>query len=235
MSESFPDIPGVTITPDVAIGHFTSIGVPCTAHALVTAESTQGLQNFLRWADRTGEHIIVLGGGTNTLFADSFYDGFVIKLGQAFRDLKIQDTMLRAGCSIPVSRLLNIAVAENLTGLEFLWDIPGTLGGAIAGNAGSTGESICEKIEAVKGYDHHGATFAARRGDFTHSYRDSSLRGLVITEAIIALERSAPEEIQARLQSFKKTRRIQPIGVKSSGCIFKNPPGQHAGKLIDEA
>ena len=231
-----PSIQGIEIRPNQPVGKFTSFGAECRAHALVVANSQEGLSEFIRWAKMANEKYYILGGGTNCIFADPFYNGFIIKLGQAFRDVKIHNNLIRAGCSIPLSRLLNISISENLTGLEFTWDIPGTLGGAVAGNSGSANQAICDHIEAVKGIDEDGEMFIATRKGFEHRYRSCSLKGRLITEVVFRLKKENPEKIQENLQHFKDIRWIQPIGVKSSGCIFKNPSKEMpAGKIIDEA
>ena len=230
-----PEIAGVELREDAPVGKYTSIGVPCRARGLVSVETSEGLGKLLEWLARHEQPFYLMGGGTNLIFCDEYYDGFIIKLGQAFRDVKIHNNLIRAGCSIPLSRLLNISVAENLTGLEFAWDIPGTLGGAVIGNAGAFGESVCALIEVVKGFDRQGVSMAAKRGAFSYSHRTCSLRGLIITEVILSLKPGEPDDIEQHLQTFKDKRWIQPVGVKTCGCMFKNPPDAHAGKLIEEA
>jgi UDP-N-acetylmuramate dehydrogenase len=232
---TMPEIPGVELREDAPVGNYTSIGVPCRARALASVETAEGLGKMLGWVARHKQPFYLMGGGTNLIFCDKYYDGIIVKLGQAFRDVKIHENLIRAGCSIPLSRLLNISIAENLTGLEFAWDIPGTLGGAVIGNAGAFSESICELIEAVKGFDQKGSSVAAKRGGFTYGHRFCSLRGMIVTEVILALQPGDPEAIQQRLRTFKEQRWIQPAGVKTCGCMFKNPPNARAGKLIEEA
>ncbi|MBN1515283.1 UDP-N-acetylmuramate dehydrogenase [Candidatus Sumerlaeota bacterium] len=229
-----PEIPGIEIRQDVPVGKFTSISIDCRAKALVVADSDEGLGEFLRWAHANDVPWHMLGGGTNCFFADDYYDGYVIKLGQAFRDIKIHGHLIRVGCALPLSRLLNIAVAENLTGIEFLWDIPGTVGGAVTGNSGSANQSIGSFVEAVRGYTPAGERFACKKGGYEFEYRNSALRGMVVTEAVLRLVHDSPEAIEERLAHYKKLRQIQPAGVKSSGCVFKNPPDHSAGQLIDE-
>ena len=230
-----PAIQGVEIKEDVKVGKYTSIGVDCSARALVRANSNEGLEEFLQWCQDNGEQFHILGGGTNSVFVDPEFDGYIIKLGQHFSDLKIESDRIRTGCAIPLSRLLKISVAENLTGLEFTWDIPGTLGGAICGNAGTADKCICDLVEAVKGFTPDGKRWVANRDGFEYTYRNTALRGLIITQAILKLEHSDPDQIEQNLAHFKEIRWIQPAGVKTAGCIFKNPEGHRAGKLIDEA
>jgi UDP-N-acetylmuramate dehydrogenase len=147
---------------------------------------------------------------------------------------RVGQTMVRAGAGVPVGRLLAYCREEGLGGLEFLAGLPGTLGGAIAGNAGAWGREVCEALSAVWIVSASGAETALSGRELSHSYRCAGLGGGIVTRAQLELKPRSPELI-GRLTDERLGRRAQrhPLGAPSAGCVFKNPTGVSAGRLLD--
>jgi UDP-N-acetylmuramate dehydrogenase len=132
--------------------------------------------------------------------------------------------------------VVTTAVHEGLAGLEVLVGIPGTLGGALHGNAGTHGGDIGQWTSRATVITHHGETLQRQRDDMTFSYRGSSLDELVILDAVLQLEEDDPHDLAKRLQKLWIVRKAsQPMGHQCAGCVFKNPRGMKAGELIERA
>jgi UDP-N-acetylmuramate dehydrogenase len=126
---------------------------------------------------------------------------------------------------------------EGLRGLEGLAGIPGQVGGAIAGNAGSYGTEIKDIVASVTLIDLEGRTLVLGREDIAFGYRSAELpRGSMVLGAELRLARGRPDEVARRIGKWLETKKkTQPLGKRSAGCVFKNPPGDSAGRLIDRA
>jgi UDP-N-acetylmuramate dehydrogenase len=179
----------------------------------------------------------MLGGGSNTLFTDAGFRGAVVRLTGEFRSIESgpEPETIRAGAGAVLGAVMKFAQRHNLAGLEFGVGIPGCLGGALAGNAGAGGEDICSLADSVDVLDDKGAIVRLKRGEFSYGYRDSELRARVILGAVLHLCPDTPANIKARIDRHLSKRWEQPVGERSSGCMFKNPPGDFAGRLIDAA
>lgn len=179
----------------------------------------------------------MLGGGSNVLVRDEGVPGMVIRLVEpAFAQVRVEDQTLIAAGGAPLSRVITTAVRDGLAGLEMLIGIPGTLGGALHGNAGTHGGDVGQWVTHVKAVTQSGEVVDRTRDDMVFSYRRSSLDELVILEATFELQRDEPEELARRMQkNWILKKQSQPMGHQCAGCVFKNPRGVSAAELIDEA
>jgi UDP-N-acetylmuramate dehydrogenase len=179
----------------------------------------------------------MLGRGSNLLVRDEGVAGLVITLSDpAFRKIEIQRNSITAGAGARLGRIVTTAVHAGLAGLEELVAIPGTLGGALHGNAGVHGADIGQWTAAATVMTDDCQIVQRDREDLVFNYRESSLDELVILGARLDLEEDDAHELARRMQKqwiIRKAR--QPMGHQCAGCIFKNPPGAHAGELIDSA
>ena len=187
---------------------------------------------------REGFQIYILGGGSNVVFADGELDGVVLssrRLNKFTWSTADECITLSAEAGYLLSSVVSESVKEGLTGAEFAVGIPGTLGGAIAGNAGAGGHSISDLLEEVTAVESGGGVRIWKRGEFSHSYRHFSLSSpdRFFAGCKVSFRRKAHAEIEERLDAFKRGRTAQPHGVKSAGCAFKNPPLDSAGRLLD--
>ena len=182
--------------------------------------------------------VLPLGGGTNMLVGDAGFRGLVICLAGGLSGMAVESDrgIAQAGASLQVfSRRCQRA---GRTGMEFGCGIPGTVGGAIRGNAGAWGGQIMDRTAWLRGLDlRSGEALELRRSSISYSYRRTDLPpGFLIVEAGFCLEEDDPSVVQARMDEMLAQRRSsQPLWARNAGCIFKNPPGASAGLLIDRA
>jgi UDP-N-acetylmuramate dehydrogenase len=181
--------------------------------------------------------IRLLGGGSNILVRDSGVPGVVLHLSNpVFSEIKVEGQTITAGGGAKLGHVISTAVREGLGGLETLVGIPGTLGGALHGNAGGHGGDIGQWTSQATVITRSGEMVVRKREELVFAYRQSSLDELVILDAQIRLESDDPEDLTKRMQKqwiIKKSS--QPLSHQSAGCIFKNPRGMSAGMLIDQA
>jgi UDP-N-acetylmuramate dehydrogenase len=180
----------------------------------------------------------VLGGGSNVLVRDEGVKALVLHLeSPAFSDVTIRDGRIEAGAAVPLTALISQSTRAGLAGLEFLTGIPGTVGGALLGNAGDRQASIGQLVDRVTVIDAAVEIKVRDRDDLRFADRESNLDELVILSAEFALERADPEVVVRRMRRIWIVKKEnQPYGHQSSGCIFKNPTTDlGAGMLIEQA
>ncbi len=184
-----------------------------------------------------GIAVRVLGRGSNVLVRDEGVSGVVIRLvSPEFGKIHVEGQAITAGGGIPLGRVVTTAVHHGLAGMETLIGIPGTLGGALHGNAGTHGSDVGQWTVEATVITHTGEIVKRQRDDLVFGYRESSLDDLVILEGEFHLEEDDPRELGRRMQKqwiIKKAS--QPMGHQCAGCVFKNPRGYSAGKLIEDA
>ncbi|MEX2114484.1 MAG: UDP-N-acetylmuramate dehydrogenase [Pirellulales bacterium] len=200
-------------------------------------QSVDQLQAIVRRCHETQTTVRLLGGGSNVLVRDEGVSGVVIHLSApAFNEIKITKQTLTAGGGAKLGHAISVSVREGLAGLEALVGIPGSIGGALHGNAGSHGGDIGQWTSRATVMTRRGEILERASDELVFAYRESSLDELVIISAQFELEQDDPEQLTKRMQTqwiIKKAN--QPLGHQSAGCIFKNPRGMSAGMLIDQA
>ncbi|HUG91013.1 MAG TPA: UDP-N-acetylmuramate dehydrogenase [Planctomycetaceae bacterium] len=181
--------------------------------------------------------IRVLGGGSNLLVRDEGVGGVVVRLaGEAFSKIDVKGTTVRAGSAAPLSNLISHTVKAKLAGLEVLAGIPGTIGGALRGNAGGRSGDIGQFATAVRVLTVRGEEFVRTGDALTFGYRTSSINEPAVLEGTFELQPDDPEEIIRRMRKLWIMKKAtQPLSFQSAGCIFKNPRGLSAGALIEQA
>lgn len=197
----------------------------------------------LRMLKDEGRDFFVLGGGSNVLISDGELGMSVIctKEMKSFSsefDTAERKVILHMDSGFPVQKLLEFAVKNNLGGVEFLSGIPGTVGGALWGNAGAQGESLLSFIESAETLEQDGTLKVWRKEDLTCEYRTcpwNLSQSIMVTRCAIALIESDRESVLKRLSSFAALKRSQPLGSLTAGCVFKNPKEKSAGRLLEEA
>lgn len=201
----------------------------------------RSLKNLLAAARGRNLPVMPLGGGSNLLVADSGIEGLVVSmLSLNYIDIfeeRNDAVMLYAGAGTPLQKLINLVKDRGYKGIEGLVGIPGSVGGAIRGNAGSFGFEIGDVVKAVTVIDNNGDVLTIEGNGLNFSYRSSSIRnGDIVVSATIILEKDDVEGVSRRIRDFFQEKlNKQPISEHSAGCVFKNPPGNYAARLIDEA
>lgn len=179
----------------------------------------------------------LLGSGSNILVQDKGVSGLVVRLSEpAFCDITVEGNTITAGGGARLGQIITTAVHAGLAGLETLVAIPGTLGGALHGNAGTHGGDIGQWTVQANVLTNTGDVLTRHRDDLVFGYRESSLDELVILSAQLQLDEDDPLELARRLQKQWIVRKAsQPLGHQCAGCVFKNPRGVSAGDLIERA
>ncbi len=188
------------------------------------------------------EKLYVLGGGSNILVSDEDISAVVLHT-KLFNGIKVKnitsdDTIqvdIEPGYS--VKNLLADAINNGWGGLEFLTGIPGTVGGALWGNAGACGEGFGPLVKLIETIDRYGNVRVWTGENIEWRYRTCPFGGdtVLITRCVLILHRSQQKTIFSRIKHFAEAKKGQPIGRKTAGCVFKNPQGLSAGRLLDEA
>lgn len=195
------------------------------------------LQKVVTCCHENGIPIFVLGSGSNLLVRDEGVRGAVIRLANAsFAESTVDGTTLRSGAGALLSQTISVSVRDGLAGLEVLAGIPGTVGGAIRGNAGGRSGEIAETCRSVTAMTAKGEIVTRSGDDLTFGYRSSSITEPFILGGTFELRPDDPDEITSRMRKIWIMKKAtQPLSDQSAGCIFKNPRGQSAGALIDQA
>jgi UDP-N-acetylmuramate dehydrogenase len=191
-------------------------------------------------ARRCAEHAVpmrVLGLGANLLVADEGVDGAVIRLdADHWRQVRVTGTTIEVGAGADLQKLVLRTVRAGLAGLECLAGIPGTVGGSVRMNAGGKFGDLGSVVSRVSVMDPAGNGFAREKGDLVFGYRSTNIAAPFVLGATLELEEDDPHRILRRTKEiWMYKRNTQPLNTKSCGCVFKNPPGQSAGALIDAA
>ncbi|WP_315778779.1 UDP-N-acetylmuramate dehydrogenase [Bradyrhizobium sp. SZCCHNPS1003] len=248
---TFPDITP-DITPDLkavmpelrgrllaneTLAPFTWFRVGGPAQVLFTPADANDLAYFLRRlpADLP---VTVIGVGSNLIVRDGGVPGIVIRLApRAFGEVKAEGDIVTAGTAALDKRVAEVAASANLAGLEFLFGIPGTIGGALRMNAGANGGETKDILVEAIAIDRSGETRLFNNAEMKFTYRASGVDpSLIFTAARFRGTPSAPEAIRARMAEVQAHRETaQPIREKTGGSTFKNPPGHSAWKLVDSA
>ena len=156
--------------------------------------------------------------------------------GPAFSKIAVEGTKVTAGAGASLSHVISHSVKAGLAGLDTLVGIPGTIGGALHGNAGGKSGDIGQHVRSVRVVTIAGDSFVRSEEELEFAYRSSSLNELIILEASFDLHHEDPEEITRRMRKLWIMKKAtQPLTFQSAGCIFKNPRGMSAGWLIDQA
>ncbi|GIX05150.1 MAG: UDP-N-acetylenolpyruvoylglucosamine reductase [Planctomycetaceae bacterium] len=207
------------------------------AQYLLTPRSVDELTRVVQVSCQEQLPIHVLGGGSNLLIRDEGVSGVVIQLSHpAFQEVHCEGNIVRAGGGALLSHVIAEAVRHGLAGLEVLAGIPGTVGGAVHGNAGGRHGDIGSLVRRLLVLSATGQQLVREGEQLVFAYRQSSLDELLILEAEFELRPDDPDKIAQRLRNIWVTKKAtQPLSSQSAGCIFKNPRGQTAGELIEKA
>ncbi len=211
------------------------IGGP--AEVLALPRTLAELRAVAAWLFSHDVPFTILGQGSNVLIADAGLRGLVIKIGKGLDRFTFEGTRLLAEAGTGLPHLARAAATKGLSGLEFAAGIPASVGGAVVMNAGAHGHAMVDVLSEVRVLTPQGEQVLGPR-DLGFAYRTTALqqRRAVVLEATMRLVQSDPITVRTRTDDWLRHRSdTQPIGPPSSGCVFRNPPGDHAGRLIDLA
>ena len=215
----------------------TTFRVGGNAEALVCPGSVDEMMSIILILKDEGIKYIVIGNGSNLIFSDKGYDGVVIKTTN-MKDIKVNNNIIEASCGAFLSSISKAALESSLSGAEFLSGIPGTLGGAVAMNAGIPGAEIKDIIEYAYVLNHLGEIVKMSKDDFKFSHRMSVIQDSnnVLLSATIRLKTDSYEDIHSKMVELQAKRAsTQPLNYPNAGSIFKRIDGQPVGAIIEKA
>jgi UDP-N-acetylmuramate dehydrogenase len=228
---------GIALTPGAPLGPLSTLRVGGPADRLLAVRSRAELLTALRLARDAGSPWFVLGNGSDLVIADAGMRGLVIR--NRARAVTTDGLQLHADAGSPMAALVRRASVDGLAGLEFGTSIPGTLGGAVWANAGAHGSEMREVVAAVEAWDPRDDSVCTLDADAcAFDYRESRFKHSleVVLSATLALNRDASAAIAARVEANQAQRiATQPLADQNAGSVFRNPVGDHAGRLIDAA
>jgi UDP-N-acetylmuramate dehydrogenase len=211
-------------------------GVGGAAQVLFKPADTADLAYFMQHkpADMP---VHIIGVGSNLVVRDGGLDGVVMRLGRGFTEITIEGDVVVAGAAVLDVNLARFTASEGRAGLEFLSGVPGTVGGALAMNAGAYGHEVNDVLIKAEAVTAEGETILLDVAQMHYSYRKyGGPKGLLFTRAWFKTTADTPEEALARIADIQAKREAtQPIRERTGGSTFKNPEGHKAWKLIDEA
>jgi UDP-N-acetylmuramate dehydrogenase len=240
IQEVLGDIAFGKILYDEPMSRYASLCVGGNADALVFVESEKELIQIVRRLKERKINFIPVGNLTNVIVRDGGYRGAIL-LMKGLREINCKSTQESDYCiwaqsGATLSMLVNFAAAQELAGLEFCAGIPGSVGGAVWMNAGAYGKEIKDIIQTISLLTAYGEKKTLRREEISFGYRSSGLPPeSIILDAQFKLEKGQIEQIKGKISEIIKWRQEKhPLNFPNAGSIFKNLPGQPAGRLIEE-
>jgi UDP-N-acetylmuramate dehydrogenase len=217
------------------LAELTSFRIGGPADFVIEVEDEAELADALAIASRNEVPAFCLGTGTNILISDRGVRGLVLRLGRGFREIHVNGCQVKAGAAALFGEVVAQAVAHGLAGLEYGEGIPGSVGGALIMNAGAFGGELAPVVSAVRGARRDGALVTLRQSEIEFSYRRSVLPpGFIVAAVEFELRSGDRDALRAKVAELKARRAArQPQGVPNAGSIFKNPPGNFAGRLLE--
>lgn len=229
---------GVSSEYNVPMSRHTTFKIGGNASIYLEVDNTSQLSQLIKYLNEKNIEYIVLGKGSNVLVSDSGLDKAVINLkGDFCRVDTLDDSTLYCGAGLSLAGLCREAEEKSLSGLEFAWGIPGSVGGAVYMNAGAYGGEMKDVIFSVSHIDKNGKLGTIKADDLKLGYRHSVYKenGFTIIGATVKLKYDNRNEIRARMDDFMGRRKDkQPLDFPSAGSVFRRPKGNFAGALIEK-
>ena len=216
----------------------TTFKIGGEADTYIQVSSLSKLSSLVKECAKLDADYMILGNGSNILVSDDGISGIVIRLDGDFRLISLvdEDTVF-CGAGATLASLCKFAQKCGLSGLEFAWGIPGTVGGAVFMNAGAYGGEMKDVVHSVSHMTPEGTIGRTERNNLNFGYRTSAYRSgkNIITGVTLKLKKANPDEIAERMEDFMNRRSSkQPLEYPSAGSVFKRPEGNYAGALIEQ-
>ena len=227
---------------DEVLGRYTSMGVGGSTPLMVWPNHPEAVAKVLEWCADRGLEWRILGGGSNVLVSDAGVIEPVVNLTRLINGANIQATTAKLPAGMPTAQALRTTLRSGLAGLVWSTGLPGTIGGAVAGNAGCWNGQMADVVARIDLIDTAGKWQTLDNNELTWSYRRLELPetvgpSAVIVSATVNVRSEDPSKLTSRSYKLQQLKREnQPVGVRNTGCIFKNPDPNHpAGRLIEQA
>jgi UDP-N-acetylmuramate dehydrogenase len=227
---------GVQLKPGASLAELTSLGIGGTSDLLSMTKRDE-IPDLLSLLDTQGIPHKFLGGGSNLLVGDGELPWVVLQLASPDPDIVLEGNFAQVDAAADLGRTVTFCAKNDLGGMEGLIGVPGTVGGALRMNAGAYGMQIGSYVRQVKLYRAAARKIETLEGDqISFEYRHTSFApdDMMLAVKLELPSKPYPEILKGIRICNEKRRASQPLGQKSAGCIFKNPPGASAGRMIDE-
>lgn len=228
---------GALCTPESPMKEHTTFRIGGNADYYILVHSIKELTATMSLCDEFDIDYMLIGNGSNLLISDRGLRKAVIRLGGDFKDISVKDSIITCGAGATLARLCTFALNNSLSGLEFAYGIPGTVGGAVYMNAGAYGGEMKDVVLTVTHLTPAGVveTVLADAADFSYRYSNYKKNNCIILSADFRLVSDTEENIKSRMDDFMNRRVTkQPLEYPSAGSVFKRPEGAFAGGLIEQ-
>lgn len=229
---------GCEVLKNEPMSKHTSFKIGGTADTYIKVDTLSKLSAILKECKRSDIEYILLGNGSNVLVSDDGIRGVVIRLDGDFRQIALVDeNTIYCGAGATLAQLCKFALNCGLTGLEFAWGIPGSVGGAVFMNAGAYDGEMKNVVHSVSHVSPDGKIGRIEKDDLDFGYRTSVYRknNMIITGVTLKLEKGNTDDIRDKMDDFMNRRTSkQPLEYPSAGSVFKRPEGNFAGALIQQ-
>lgn len=226
------NIEGIVIEENAFI--FNTYKLESKAKYLVKVKTLDGLTSVLKYLKDNDIKYFIIGKGSNVIL-DEYFDGAVITI--EMNEISINGEILTAEAGAIMSAITAASLKNGLVGLEWAINIPGTIGGSVVGNAGAYKNEIFDTLKSIKVLDDD-IIKTIDANDIDHSYRNTSLKSsnMIVLEATFKLQKGDVAECKEVIRDrFERRKKTQPLEYPSAGSVFRNPDGDFAGRLIEEA
>ncbi len=236
LAEALGGIAGLELRPGEPLAPHTTFRIGGPAELFVEVGNEGALRHLVAETTRARVPLALLGLGSNVLIPDEGLPGVVAKLGGELQQIQVSGEAVEVGAALPLAQVARRLAEQGLVGLEALSGFPSTVGGAVVMNAGCYGTEIKDVLESVTVVEGDGGVRQLAVADLTPAYRSTRLQGghCFVTRAVFRLSRGDAAAALARIEELNRRRRASlPSGLPNAGSIFKNPPGDYAGRLIE--
>jgi UDP-N-acetylmuramate dehydrogenase len=233
-------IGGDSVRFNCPMDQYTTFRIGGKVDALCITRELRGLQQVVSYLNKENVPYLVVGRGSNLLVKDEGFKGVVIIMRGELATIEQHernDQIVLAGGGLGLGDLVRHCSHKGLGGLEFLAGIPGTVGGAVAMNAGAFGKDTGSVVQEIQVVTRQGELAIKNRSELAFSYRELSIpEGTVVVRASFQCTQETPEIVSSRVaDSLTRRKATQPLEYPSAGSVFKNPPNDYAGRLIEKA
>jgi UDP-N-acetylmuramate dehydrogenase len=233
-------IGGGAVRFDCPMSQYTTFRVGGNVETLYLTQELHGLKRMVSYLREENIPYLIVGKGSNLLVRDGGLKGVVVILKGGLATVEKNgknDQIVLAGGGLGLGELVSYCTQTGLSGLEFLAGIPGTVGGAVAMNAGAFGKNMGSMVKEIQMLMDEGALVVKDRSQLKFAYRELAIpKGAVILGVRFELDKEDPEIISQRVEDYVTRRKAkQPLEFPSGGSVYKNPPNDYAGRLIEEA
>ena len=228
----------ILIRENIPLAPLISFKVGGPARYFVEPSTSDEFSEAMAWAKQKGLETFILGKGTNLVFSDQGYPGLVLYTGKSFHHIAWDGNRVRAQSGALLHTVVTQAVGKGMAGIQHLAGIPGTMGGGTYINAGAFGQELKEVIVSVTSTTRDGQLKVRSNAECGFSYRHSRFFDWdeIILETELELKPGDKEDMQLEMrETLRKRKDKQPLHLPNAGSMFKRPPGQYAGVLIEEA